>query len=52
MKQLIKKIKDFLQQQSYEKEMMTLARSEFSRDWQYAYYMLLQGKYPSQGETK
>ena len=33
----------------YEKEIMRLARVEYGRDWQYAYYALLNGEQPSIG---
>jgi len=32
-----------------EKDIMRLARAEYGRDWQYAYYQLMEGKQPSIG---
>lgn len=32
---------------SYQRQMLTLAKTEYGRDWEWAYYQLLKGKMPT-----
>jgi hypothetical protein len=50
----MKRLHDFLAElfgfeTQREKDIIRLARAEYGRDWQYAYYQLMEGKQPSIG---
>jgi hypothetical protein len=47
MIKFIKNLFKFLKESKYKKELLRFAQSEYSRDWEYAYHMLLQGKRPT-----
>jgi len=46
MYNLLKQLVAVFCDSKYDKEIMRYAKSEYSRDWEYAYHMLMQGKQP------
>tara|TARA_B110000503_G_C6931372_1_gene322961 strand:+ start:258 stop:410 length:153 start_codon:yes stop_codon:yes gene_type:complete len=49
MYNLLKKIVAVFRNTDYDKEIMRWAKSEYKKDWQHAYHMLMQGKRPYTG---
>jgi hypothetical protein len=46
MYNLLKQLVAVFCDSKYDKEIMRYAKSEYSKDWEYAYHMLMQGKQP------
>tara|TARA_R110000796_G_scaffold123419_1_gene237774 strand:+ start:397 stop:600 length:204 start_codon:yes stop_codon:yes gene_type:complete len=49
MYNLLKKIVAVFCDTEYDKEIMRWAKSEYKKDWEHAYHMLVQGKTPYSG---
>ena len=49
MHNLLKQMVAVFRKKDYDKEIMRFAKSEYSKDWEHAYHMLMQGKQPYTG---
>ena len=49
MYKLLKRIVAVFRSTEYDKEVMQWAKSEYKKDWEHAYHMLMQGKRPYTG---
>jgi hypothetical protein len=49
MYNLLKQIVAVFRSTEYNKEVMQWAKSEYKKDWEHAYHMLMQGKQPYSG---
>jgi secreted Zn-dependent insulinase-like peptidase len=49
MYKLLKQIVAVFRSTEYDKEVMRWAKSEYKKDWEHAYHMLMQGKTPYTG---
>ena len=49
MHNLLKQIVAVFCKTDYDKEIMRFAKSEYRKDWEHAYHMLMQGKQPYTG---
>ena len=49
MHNLLEQMVAVFRKKDYDKEIMRFAKSEYSKDWEHAYHMLMQGKQPYTG---